>query len=494
MKKSCFQRRVVLLLLSLAFSLGCLIGCGDKTPEVNPRDTTATSGGDGKEYDAMGYQKDSLPDYLNYGDTAIEILGWIPEYTEYHVEEMNGVALDEAVYVKDIAVEERLGVALNYTLIPGDIHNKGDFIASVDQAYSGGMPYDLVAAHTQTLAGCAIRGTMKNLGGIEDSYLDLSAPWWASNLLEATSIGDHFYFITGDISTSLVQLTSCVYFNMNLIHALNLESPYDLVDNNEWTLEKMLEMGMFYYEDTNDNKLVDAGDKVPFASAYYNWPMLLHGCNVSYVEKDSEGKFIISPTMRGEKAMRIMDLLRDFVQMDGGFVTSTDGECTDSFIQGDAIFLGAYSGKAAESFSDVEFEYGCVPIPKYDSRQEQYVCATRQPVTMYGLMANVDEARVSMNTAVLEALASKCYRSTTPVIFDSIMMYQASRSAKMTEMLQLIRACSWFDFGRIYTSSFGGWCDKPGSCLKAGTGTWEAFVTQELPGYEKLFHNFVANF
>ena len=71
--------RSLLCLLSAVFVLSAFAGCkGDKPnsgTNEESRDTNGANTGDGNQYDAEGYLKDSIPSNLKYDD-GIKILGW----------------------------------------------------------------------------------------------------------------------------------------------------------------------------------------------------------------------------------------------------------------------------------------------------------------------------------------------------------------------------------------------------------------------------------
>ena len=261
-----------------------------------------------------------------------------------------------------------------------------------------------------------------------------------------------------------------------MIEDLHLESPYDLVANNQWTIDKMLEMNLNFYEDTNENNVADIGDKLPLVGANWDWPALLHGCGVGIFDRDATGAFVLNSDFVGEKADNIMEMLSDSIQLDGAYCQNSDAETRTSFMNKNSLFLITQTGLAAEKFADVTFQYGCVPCPKYDSEQENYISAARQSLTMFGLSKAVKTDRLNMITAVMECMASEGYNQVTPIVFNQVMQYQKASSADMSEMLGLIRDTAWFDFGRIFSSEFGYISDQPGFKLRDNQ-SWSTYVS-----------------
>ena len=89
-----------------------------------------------------------------------------------------------------------------------------------------------------------------------------------------------------------------------------------------------------------------------------------------------------------------------------------------------------------------------------------------------------------MDTAVLEALASACYRTSTPVIFETTMKAAKSTSPKMMEMLNLIRDTAYFDIGRVFGKSLNAICDQPGYAMRDNT-PWKVYIDKKIPAVEE---------
>ncbi len=477
--------RTLMCLVALCMLISCFVGC-KKNDEDSAESFNVSTGGDGT-HDANGYLLDALPDELDYGGTDISILGWNSEVNEFEVETLNGVPIDEAIFKRNLAIESRLNVNLVFDLtVKGDNGAKNDYAAHVERTIASGESNDIIAAHTGSITTCAIKGLMKDLGAIENSYLDFEKPWWNSSVIEQTKVGDTFFFGTGDISTSLPQMVYSVFFNANIINDLKLDSPYDMVKNNEWTYENMILMGMNVYQDLNEDDKVDFGDVLPLVGYYYDWPALLDGCGIGFVTKDASGAFVLTDSIKGEKSMNVMKKLYDFATLDGAIVGANGDPVRDNFIAGRSLFYIFQSGAPARwDLGASGVEYGCVPIPKYDAEQENYRCAARKPITLFGIPLSDKEDRMQMITAVLECYASEGYRQVTPVIFEQVMKYQKSTSVEMMEMLELIRDTAVFDVGRLYASNIKSLCDQPGYCLRNGT-TWENYLNQNLGTIENL--------
>lgn len=492
------------LLLSGVLLLGTLVSCGGKEtpPDVNTgtAEESNTGGGASDLYDENGYLKDNLPDNLNFDNTPISILCWDAEGNpEFDVEETATDEISRSVFGRNAAVEKRLNIQLEFTEVSLDKYND-----RVQQLDAGGLYMDLIGAKTQPASGLTAGGYLLPVNQIAGSYMDTEQPWWAQQLVEKIQINNKLYFCTGDISPNLVRMLYCVYFNEDIIRSIDgMESPYTLVDENRWTIGKMLEMAKDAYISKDEIEGPSVGDQLGLIGNYFDVPSLLHGCGVPIIEEDETGTLVVSPIFKGEKTIDVIDRISTAIH-EMGIVQDMDMSGIsfgNAFGEGRALFITYESGSAIKYFKNIPFSAGCVPCPKYDdgtadangdytTDQTQYYSTVRQPITMYGIMTAVPGERLSMNTAVMEALASAGYRTTTPTIFDSTMKLMNSTSLEMSRMLQLIRDTAFFDFGRIFAGNLRAVCDQPGYAMRDNT-PWSIYIERVIPSVEALLSQFL---
>lgn len=73
-------------------------------------------------------------------------------------------------------------------------------------------------------------------------------------------IADKLFITTGDITILDNECTMVMFFNKYMIKQYSLESPYDLVKANKWTLDKVDEMASVVTNDTDGNGVLDHSD------------------------------------------------------------------------------------------------------------------------------------------------------------------------------------------------------------------------------------------
>ena len=98
------------------------------------------------------------------------------------------------------------------------------------------------------------------------------------------------------------------------------------------------------------------------------------------------------------------------------------------------------------SLRDVNFEFGIVPLPKYDEAQDGY--HTLASTQMLLLPADMDDPEFV--GVVLEALCAESYRQVVPVLYDVVYQNKYLRDSESETMFSLIRGSLVYDLNWNY--------------------------------------------
>ena len=310
------KRWMSTLILLLFFSV-LLVGC-DKTgnPSAEAPGDTGTKATDDRTDD--GYEKDQIPDSLDYGGEKFLILHWASEVPEFGFSDV-GELVNDACFARNEIVQDRLNICLEFREEPGgpDSGQVNRFCALVQNASAADDYYDLIVAYARAAATLSYQGYLTDLLGINDSYLNFDFPWWSAGLLDELSIGDSLYFASGDISPSVVQLSQGIFYNIDMMDNYGLTDPYEHVKNNMWTLDTL-------YTYLQIMATPESGTGYAFVSNYYNIASLFHGCGIRLMVKDGDGWPLMNPDLYGEKAVTIMTKFGEWASADTFLVASDD--------------------------------------------------------------------------------------------------------------------------------------------------------------------------
>jgi superoxide reductase len=261
-----------------------------------------------------------------------------------------------------------LGVELEWIGVSGNYDNQAGFVSTAQtDVLAGGVSYDIFAGYSMTAATLALRGCTQNLLALD--YLNFEKPWWPDSLIEQSTISEKLFFCLGDISCNLLYMMYCVYFNKDLITKHDLENPYELVYDNRWNVDKLIEMSKGLYEDLNGNSTSDQGDRFGLVTMNVFYDSFFWGSGLTEIEKDANGNLVISERWNSEKTLRLLEKLCPFFHESGDTFTTNSAGIHTIFDSGNALFA-----LTEAQYSYVKYSSGIKVVRKRgeaDFRNEQ---------------------------------------------------------------------------------------------------------------------------
>ena len=272
-----------------------------------------------------------------------------------------------------------------------------------------------------------------------------------------------------------------IWINKDLIKEYNLEDPYTLVRNKQWTLDKLFELTNNTYQDLNNNGQEDDNDFFGFVGVDYGMDAFYTGSGLRLVDLHDTDYLIISPDYSSEKTVDLVDKLGAACMGNDWSITSAN---TTIFQQERALFDQNRTYYAKRYLLEVDFSYGLVPTPMYDLEQENYISVLANPITLYGIMSDVEENRLSEMTAVIECWGSEGYRQTTPALFETNMKLKYAETSEESEMFDIIHDTINLDLGRVFSKDLQYMSEIPSKAAAAG-----AACASRLAQYKKPLEN-----
>ena len=238
------MKRTLALLLAMMMCLSVMVACGGKTDD--PAATTTAGNDNVSENTTLGTEASTEPAETKeeleitikpeYSGKLINILccgNW--SYDEFWAEEITGEPLNDARYNMASMMNELMGVTIQVEEDFGSSGGSGKgFTKVTTSTMAGDHAYDIASIGTYDVSSLAYQGYLYDLNEMEN--IDLSKSWWDPKAQEQLEIDDHMFYTTGDAMTLDNNCTYCILFNKTLISNNNLESPYELVKNNQWTV------------------------------------------------------------------------------------------------------------------------------------------------------------------------------------------------------------------------------------------------------------------
>ena len=468
-------KRLIAFAMALLICLCGLAACATEpeTEETTPDTTVAAveESTTASLYDEEGYLLDSLPDSLDFNKTEIWMLyDELVTMPEYFVESENGELVNDAIWKRNITVEDRLNCVLKFYGTQGNDTKQTIYCTAAQTDYdSGDNKYALYGAYSRTIPLLSMKGFLQDL--CQTDYFMAENPWWPDSLTNELTIKDKLFMATGDISTTVLWMMSTIYYNKVLwTEAATGYELEDLVNSGDWTLDKFIEIIKDFYRDDGDGIV---NDNDIFGYTFFNACVdaFLNYAGVVSIDKDENGNLKLSDDFLGEKTDNIVSKLGAVCTTKTFHYSSDESVERQVFYNGHALFIcdGSYVVTSAQSNNGIEFEYGILPGPKYDKEQPKYVTNMRYPYEMYAI--NSGSTYVKEASAVLEAQGSAGYRYVTPAIFEVTMKARYASDNESSKMYDLIREGVVFDIGRIYNYSINNFYPNfRNTCFSGGRG------------------------
>jgi hypothetical protein len=442
--------RLIALLLAVISLAGVLAACANTNDpgETTVAPTTENPGdnsGSGTNEETL-YVDDDLEDKYNF-DTTITIFMWDDwRMTEFYAEE-SGDIIDDAIYHRNIAVEERCGITFEFVEAPGDSENYTSWVSKAENDWSADNTYDIYAGYSRTIPLLTLKGMTANL--LEQDAFSVEKPWWPEALTTECTIKDKLYFCTGDIATSMLWYMVAFMYNKDLYEA-NIKTgktPMDMVDADEWTLQNFLTMVQDIYIDTDSNGQKDITDFYGATLFSTDIDSFMIGAGITSLEKTEDGGLRISEKWASERCAKICETVGEALNLRGILCNGdrTTFRTQQSIFHMDRVFIIPGTDTGSEG---LDFSVGVVPVPKFDETQTEYKTNLGNPFTIYAINARSDALEAAVTT--LEAMASQNYRSVTPAVFEVAMKVRYTDDPQVADMFDILKENVSFDVGKLY--------------------------------------------
>ncbi len=497
--------KLLALLLALLMVVGVFVACGGKETEKETQkndETQAPVGGDGTEGETE--IKDKLGDvnFANVENPTITFFLRTGRENEVWVEEVTDDTVNDAIFWRNNAVQERLGVTITQiaqgcSWTSGATHYSqwNETLRNAIQTTS--HDFDAAMIYAGVSSSLAIEGCYLDLTELD--MISLEMPWWNQNLLKEATIYNQLYFASGSIALSQLQEANVLWYNKDLYNEYFATSGrkdiYQVVRDGEWTIDYLYELAAEVWDDADSNGEKSSGDTVGWLSgsggasgAMDSWLYAL-GCDLTMID-ESIGEPV--PCFYNDHTVQAYEkLVNLYTQCPGSFPPGTEfGDTT--FSNGKAmISLGKM--QTGSSFRDCPFAYGVLPVPKFDTDQASYRAIPEVTSSMVTVLSTVEDTRLDMVAATVELMAAESYKQVTPVYVDVVLKSQQANSPDDAEMVQLILDSMVYSFGWIFSSTHMGDMGKAFRVVD-GSRDLTQYYESKRPNYEGAIETLVDGF
>ncbi|MBE6559280.1 MAG: hypothetical protein E7661_09780 [Ruminococcaceae bacterium] len=451
--------RILSAILAAATLLSTFCACGKSDAEVG---TTANTDADTAVVtEAETEISDDLPDDLNYNGDEVVILsryreGWTSG--EIAVEKVIGEPVNDAVYERNKAVEERLGVKLVSVEEPGDsayiVTNKAS-----TSVKSGTHEFDILAAACYVAVNESLNGTFADMR--KSLYIDFDKPWWSQGYNEVVEYQGAQFCGLSSALLSQYRFAFVTLFNKDLFAERNQPLLYEYVDNGTWTLDKQISLIPVFHVDNGNGVQDEEEDIYGFVSCdYVSTDPYWSSCMVDIIKKNAEGEyeFVFDSGKLHSVCEKVLEL---FYETNNGtydykmeIENAEQYKIRDMFGRGGAAMATIRILEMEnEAIRGMKQEFGVVPIPKYDEEQKEYRTLLHDQFTVFSILTTVSkkEGRLDEIGAVLEAMSSVSYKTVRPAYYETTLRTKIAKDPQSARMFDIIIDNIYIDAGIIYT-------------------------------------------
>lgn len=475
-------KKILALILVILMIAPAMVACKD---DGDAKDKTVVDYGDTDETGGIEDEEEEDPLMTVIDKHVDEIASefsfkgstftWIgPDGWEAPAEdEETGDAEDDAMYFRQRAIEDAFGIEWINNRAPtsGDGYDSSPTVDMINQdvmagtgAYDAGYGGNL---HTQQLL---INNSLMNLTNF--TTMDLGREWWQQDLQGSLSIGGELYFLKGPIVSSYYQDAKCMVFNKQVAEDYGIENLYDLVRNDEWTFDKMLEVANAIPTNANGS------GAYRFSGIHGIAVLVAHG--YSFTEFDDMG----NPYITDSIPQNVVDIADKYSVIFGDdtqtvntkWLTTSPGENFeekygyenwDEMFADSKILFQMLDTSGVAHLRTLDVNFGVLPIPKGYDDMENYMS--------YGSGNSVFVPKSAKNSqmvdVVLETMAALGYKYFKPTFYDNMLKSRSVKDFESKEMLDIIFATKKYDIVAIVDK--GATINKDGEIVSLFKGAIE---------------------
>ncbi len=447
------MKRVLAWMLVAAMLAGVLVSCGEKAETENGADLNADTAStveteteaETTELEARQAVSDDLPENDFGGRDFIVISSDGVNEAYIAVEEQTGEGVNDAVFARNLTVNERFNANVVYT--DGGAHR--DCAKYVETAITAGDTdaFQLIQFHVVSNSGNAMKGLYLNWYDLP--YVDFEKPWWSTSNRDDLTINNRCYLAMGDFALSTIAKTYCMFYDKDALKQYPEETDlYTIVKDGKWTLDYLRALCERVYIDRDGDGVVSDGDYYGlYSDQQSNYNTYLWSCDNPVFKKDASGELIYS--YYSEHLVDVYNKCYELFNNTIGARSEMDHSIgMTRFAEYKSLTCNGLIGGAITHLAEYDNEYGIIPFPKYDETQKDY--KTMVDGSHEAMAVGKQAADLDFIGTMTEALCAESYKQVVPAYYDVCLKQRYASSPEDAEMIDLCVASRVFDLGYVY--------------------------------------------
>ncbi len=443
------MKKVLTDLFVFLFLLSACVSCSLTSETAKPDETVsgqpASAAVPEAETDKWGREiiGDTVDTALDYEGGTVRILINDTWPLDLFAEEPTGDVVNDAVYGRDTAVQERLNVVFSK-----EVTDRFKLISGMNKSIpAGDDTSDIVIYYSFEGTPMILKGYFTDSNQIPG--LNFEKVWWDSAFIDEIKYNGKTFALLGDLLLSKSSLTNLIYFNKTQAESrLGDADLYRYVYGNNWTAEVFSSLIRDVYDDLNGNSERDDADFYGFYAGAADQQLAGIAGGIPQI------------TFSDQTMIDNLGTLLDLLYENEGCLkypqTTKDLEAMSAhYNAGNAIFMMDSLWMAGYVMRDMKDSFGILPYFKFSEEQAEYTYSNYGVGNYVSVPVTTQDTRFGMIGAVLELLSAESYRQVIPSYYEVAFKYKYLRTdaadTNDLDMYDLIIRTGTYNFGYLFS-------------------------------------------
>lgn len=486
------MKRLISFLLLLAMIISVFVGC--------------TTNGDGpdngknpsnKETEEIDYDNltpaekrklvsDDLPE-ISFNNREFRIVTEASKIFEVYAEEEIGEPANDSVWARNEDIQDRFDVKITYN----EVLDSTEFIIQTVSTFDDAMDlasHNAYQSYKTITAECVQDWS-------EMPYNNFDKPWYNQDTNDAMTFNGKIYNVTMSLGITQMLYTLSLFANTRIIndYGWSKDKLVRLVENDEWTYEKFLQVVSSIYHDENGNSKKDEGDLFGYQSGYTHtvdgWMTVF---NQKIMDKDADGN--LTPVLMNEKAVSICEKIYALCYNNKATNFYTEGDIKDAsdFASSKVAIAPLPFNDAFSTLRTMTDVYAVLPYPKWDDQQDTYRTHINDRYSVFALPRTLyEDSHVEFASVIIEALNAESYKEVYPAYYDVALKGKYTEDATDAKMVDLIMGGAYLDPAYMLISATNGIAYTLRECIFFQNSDFASMYQNKSIGIEENLESYI---
>ena len=347
--------------------------------------------------------------------------------------------VSDAVVQRNMTVEDLLKVELVFTqcklgygAIAGDIRK---------YTQSGGDEFDLVINDNYDFSTLLVEGNFRNVLD-EDCVFDFDREYWYADYMADLRLQDGYqYLLAGDYFIDVLRTAHILILNKDIykdFYHSTADVVYDLVNNYEWTYDKMISLTTNVYIDKNNDGSKNAGDHFGYVDYGFWGASIAYSASgtTNFITRDEEGV----PSITIHEGDRSNALAEAMTKLFNDQATLMDTDPLSTFVKGQTLISGGLYLRHLEdpSLRGMESDAAVLPLPMLFASDKKYITATHDTTELGAILITSKDANLEYISTVIEVLCRETANILIPKYYKESLQVQCVDDEKAAGMIDIV--------------------------------------------------------